>query len=222
MQRSYSAALFGLLAALPLSAVERGDSFDSVIAEKGPPSGKMNLGRIQILKYSDQEIKLEDGKVVSIRVPAAIPSPAPAPSRAPAAATPRPSKSGESAHAPALWTESYNEAIAIAKEQNRQVFMFFTGSDWCGWCKRLEAEVLSTSVFSRYAAARLVLLKVDFPRRTPQPAELAAQNAALAKRYRIDGYPTVVVLSSEGKRLAALGYEPGGPDPFVGTLSLLK
>lgn len=221
MQRSLYSALLGLFMSLPLLAVEPGDSFDSVIAEKGTPLGKMTVGRTQILKFSDQEVKLENGKVVSVR---AIAPPPPAPKRAPVdprPAAPTTSAAATPAGAP-IWTESYQEAITIAKEQNRQVFMYFTGSDWCGWCKRLNSEVLSTPEFTKYAAARLVLLKIDFPRETKQPPELTAQNLALARKYRIEGYPTIVVFSSEGRRLADLGYEPGGPGPFVSTLSLLK
>ncbi|HRE84530.1 MAG TPA: thioredoxin family protein [Opitutaceae bacterium] len=221
LHRSLIALSIALLAVSPALAVQAGDTYDSVIAEKGMPLGSMTVGQSQILKYKDVEVKLTGGKVASVRAvvaPPPPPSPTPAPTRAPSRAP-----IGEaSAKNTLVWTESYEEAISVAKAQNRQVFMYFTGSDWCGWCKRLNAEVLSTAEFAKYAHERLVLLKVDFPRQFKQPAELVAQNLALARRYRIDGYPTVVVLSSEGRRLADLGYEPGGPAPFIGTLDGLR
>ncbi|MBE7540433.1 MAG: thioredoxin family protein [Opitutaceae bacterium] len=203
----------GLIAAAPLAAVERGDSYDSVISEKGAPSGKLNSGSVQILKYSDQEIRLEKGVVVSIRGVGRSAAPA---------VKPQPPQ-GIPASPPELrWTESFPEAINLAKETDRKVFMFFTGSDWCVWCKRLEAEVLSTPQFARFAPERFVLLKVDFPKSTQQPEDLVAQNQALAKRFRVNGFPTVIVFSADGKRLADLGYEPGGPAPFIEKLSMIK
>lgn len=212
-----SGALFG---ATSLFAVERGASYDDVLGEKGTPLGSLNAGSTQILKYSDQEIRLEGGVVTSIR--AVQKSPA-APARMPSpTAKPRAPQAAPAAVSELRWTDSFPEAITMAKEQDRQVFMFFTGSDWCGWCKRLDDEVLSTPEFARYAAEKLVLLKVDFPKKVQQPDDLKAQNQALAKRFRVAGYPTVIVFSSTGKRLADLGYQPGGPEPFVNSLAALK
>ncbi len=35
------------------------------------------------------------------------------------------------------------------------------------------------------------------------------QNQELAERYGIQGFPTIVVLDSEGKKVGELGYTPG-------------
>lgn len=214
MRCSLSLLLSGcMLAAVSVSAVERGDSYDAVIAEKGSPLGSMNAGSVQILKYSDQEIRLEGGAVVSIRTVRKNGAAAIKPHIVQSPPTPPPGLQ---------WTDSFPEAVRLARDKQRQVFMFFTGSDWCSWCKRLEAEVLSTPEFARYVADRFVLLKIDFPRKVQQPDDLIAQNQALAKRFRVAGFPTVIVFSSDGKRLADLGYEPGGPAPFIEKLSSLK
>lgn len=202
-----------MLAAVSVSAVDRGDSYDAVIAEKGSPLGTMNAGSVQILKYGDQEIRLEGGSVVSIRT---------VHKNGAAAIKPRIVQSPPVPPPELQWTDSFPEAVRLARDKQRQVFMFFTGSDWCSWCKRLETEVLSTPEFARYVADRFVLLKIDFPRKVQQPDDLIAQNQALAKRFRVAGFPTVIVFSSDGKRLADLGYEPGGPAPFIEKLSSLK
>ena len=96
--------------------------------------------------------------------------------------------------------------------------MFFTGSDWCGWCKRLEAEILGTPEFRDFARESLVLVKLDFPRRVEQSAELKAQNSRLAQKYGIEGYPTVVVLDQSGREIGRTGYQRGGPGPFIESL----
>ncbi|MEO7597763.1 MAG: thioredoxin family protein [Opitutus sp.] len=119
----------------------------------------------------------------------------------------------------ATWTTDYQAALAQAKTQNRHVMLFFTGSDWCGWCKKLNKEILTTTEFSKFAAEKLILVELDFPRSKAQPAAVKAQNAKLQEKFKIEGYPTVIVLDSAGKKVGELGYQEGGPQPFVEALS---
>lgn len=116
------------------------------------------------------------------------------------------------------WTTDHAAALSEAKAENRKVFLFFTGSDWCGWCKRLNREILSTPEFSQFASENLVLVELDFPRGKTQSAELKAQNTKLAQKYQIRGYPTVVVLDGAGRKVGELGYQEGGPGPFIAAL----
>jgi thioredoxin-related protein len=121
------------------------------------------------------------------------------------------------------WLTDFAKAQAQAKAEKKMVLMDFTGSDWCGWCIKFKKETLDTQAFKDYAAKNLVLLEVDFPRSKSQSAELKKANAALAKKYGIDGYPTFVVLNSEGKEVGRQeGYEPGGPSAFIAKLEGFK
>jgi thioredoxin-related protein len=120
-----------------------------------------------------------------------------------------------------VWKTDYAAALNQAKAENRRVFLFFTGSDWCSWCARLNKEILSTPEFARYSKEKLILVEVDFPKKRPQSASLKAQNAKLFKRYKIEGYPTVIVLDSGGKKIDELGYQEGGPAPFISRLGKL-
>ncbi len=114
------------------------------------------------------------------------------------------------------------KAEAKAKTENKLVMMDFTGSDWCYWCKKLDKEVFSTSEFTQYAEKNLVPVQVDFPHNKPQSAELKKANQELQKKYKIEGYPTVIVLDKDGKNLGELGYEEGGPKPFIARLEKLR
>jgi len=120
------------------------------------------------------------------------------------------------------WTTDFAKAQAQAKSEKKMVLLNFTGSDWCGWCMKLDKEVFSQQAFKDYAAKNLVLVEVDFPQQKKQTAELKKANKDLAKRYKIEGYPTLIVLNSEGKQAGELGYMPGGPKAFVGELDKLK
>jgi thioredoxin-related protein len=123
------------------------------------------------------------------------------------------------AAAPERWTEDYAKAIEQAKTEHKKVLLDFTGSDWCGWCKKIDAEVFDTQKFKDYAAKHLVLVKVDFPRSTPQSAEIKAQNEKLKNQHKVNGFPTLLVVDAKGKKTwEQSGYRPGGADAFIKAL----
>ena len=111
--------------------------------------------------------------------------------------------------AESTWLNDYKKAQQEAKASNKFLLLDFTGSDWCGWCKRLEQEILSQSQFENYARENLVLLEVDFPRAKPQSPELRKQNQELAQQYQVEGFPTIVVLNG----VKVTDYKDGDPVP---------
>jgi len=113
------------------------------------------------------------------------------------------------------WLTDFEAAKAKAKAENKPMLLDFTGSDWCGWCVKLDKEVFTKAVFKDYADAELVLVEIDFPRNKEQPAELKAQNDKLAKQYGIRGFPTILVLSADGELIEKTGYQRGGPEAYV-------
>lgn len=120
-----------------------------------------------------------------------------------------------SAQAEATWLTDLSKAQAEAKAQHKLLLLDFTGSDWCVWCKKLDAEVFKQPEFESYAKDHLVLLTVDFPRKTAVAPEVKKQNEELAQKFGIEGFPTVVVLNGDGKQVGELGYEPGGASAFL-------
>lgn len=105
---------------------------------------------------------------------------------------------GNLAFAETPWLTSLPAAQAQAKKENKLVLMDFTGSDWCEWCKKLDADVLSKPEFVSFAKKNLVLVQVDFPAQKEQSAELKAANRALQSKYNVNGYPTLVVIKPDG------------------------
>lgn len=118
----------------------------------------------------------------------------------------------------------FDAAKAKAVKEGKPIFINFTGTDWCGWCIKLEKEVFSKKAFQDYAKENLVLVEVDFPKKKEQTAELKAQNKKLDKEYGVEGYPTLYLLDATGKKLTEdIGYREGGPEAYVEHLkSLLK
>lgn len=113
------------------------------------------------------------------------------------------------------WHDNVDEALKIAQKENKTVLLNFTGSDWCIWCKRLNDEVFSKDEFSEYADKNLVLVKIDFPREKEQTAETKFYNQQLAAQYKIEGYPTIVLLRKDGSELGVTGYLEGGAANYV-------
>lgn len=99
------------------------------------------------------------------------------------------------------WLTDVPAALQKAKAENKIVLLDFTGSDWCGWCKKLKADVFQKPEFVAFAKANLVMVELDYPRSTPQSDALKEANAALAKQYNIDGYPTLILLNGAGEQL---------------------
>lgn len=115
----------------------------------------------------------------------------------------------------------FAKAQAQAKAENKLLLLDFTGSDWCGWCQIMEKEVFSQPAFAEYAKKNLVLVRLDFPRAKPLADEVKAQNRALAEQFGIRGFPSIVMLTGDGKPLALLGYQRGGPEVFISELKQL-
>jgi len=115
----------------------------------------------------------------------------------------------------AEWLTDAEAAQAKAKQENKFVMLDFTGSDWCGWCKKLKREVFDTPEFVQFAQTKLVLVEVDFPHAQTLALLQQRANAKLQSTYRVTGYPTLVVLDPTGREVARLGYVSGGPSAFI-------
>ena len=207
-----------LLSALPLAAVNVGDKLDSVLAEKGVPASRLERGATILLTYPDATIRLKDGAVVEIKAPAAATkvNTMPVPKRQVPAEPKR-----IAVVPPGQWTNNYQVALNTAQATSKKVFVLFTGRDWCTWCQKLEREILATAEFNTYAAENLVLVMIDLPRQTQLPDNLKAQNDQLAQAFGVTGFPTIIVLSSDGQRIGQLGYMKAGVKPFLARLGEL-
>ncbi len=89
------------------------------------------------------------------------------------------------------WLVNVDEAYELSKKTNKPILANFTGTDWCGWCKKLRAEVFNTPEFNKWAEENVILLELDFPRRTQLPAQQQQQNRSLQQAFKVAGFPTI-------------------------------
>lgn len=114
------------------------------------------------------------------------------------------------------WLNDYEAAKKQAKEENKPILINFTGTDWCGWCIKIEKEIFSKDEFKAYAKENLILMEVDFPKKKELSEEVKAQNKKLDKEFKIEGYPTIFLIDAEGKKLSEdLGSHKGDAKGYV-------
>lgn len=106
------------------------------------------------------------------------------------------------------WSDNYASSLAQAKEEQKLVLLDFTGSDWCGWCMKLDDEVFSKGPFKSFAKKSLVLVELDYPHGKTQTEEVKKQNTELKAKFGISGYPTLILVDTEGKEVTRwVGYK---------------
>lgn len=121
------------------------------------------------------------------------------------------------------WSSDFEAAKKQAAETNKDLLIDFTGSDWCGWCIKLNKEVFSQEPFKAGVKDKFVLVELDYPQdKSKLSAATLKQNEELAKKYPINGYPTILLTDADGKPYAATGYEAGGPEAYVKHLDELR
>ncbi len=113
------------------------------------------------------------------------------------------------------WETDFAHARTNALTTGRYLLLDFSGSDWCGWCIKLDKEVFSQQAFQTFASSNLVCVLIDFPRAKKQSKELQTQNEKLAQQYNVRGFPTVILLSPDGEWVGRTGYQPGGARKYV-------
>ncbi|CAN5711114.1 thioredoxin family protein [soil metagenome] len=124
-----------------------------------------------------------------------------------------------SAFAAEGWPTNYAAAVKESKKTGKPILADFTGSDWCGWCMKLDKEVFSTSEFKAWAKKNVVLLSLDYPQQKKLSAAEKKQNDMLQQKYQIRGFPTILFLDHTGKMLGQYGYDEGGPKAWTAKAS---
>lgn len=121
-----------------------------------------------------------------------------------------------------VWHTDANKAITESNKSKKPLLLFFTGSDWCGWCIKLQKEVFTQPDFKKWAKDNVVLLELDFPRRTAQEDNIKMQNAQIQQVFGVRGYPTIWFVNAQIENekvnfapVGSVGYVAGGPEKWI-------
>lgn len=108
------------------------------------------------------------------------------------------------------WKQNFEEALLLSKEKSKPLALFFTGSDWCSVCGKMEKEVFSNKEFIKATAGKFIFVKLDYPMRIKQSEEMVKQNRILQQRYDVKSFPTLLILTPDLKEIGMTGYRSGG------------
>ena len=97
------------------------------------------------------------------------------------------------------WSDDLDKALAQAKAEHKAVLVEFTGSDWCPPCKMMRAGVFSKAEFVDAASKNYVLVEIDMPK---GDQAVVKKNQPTVEKYKIDGFPTVLLLDASGKEFS--------------------
>lgn len=121
------------------------------------------------------------------------------------------------------WSSDFAASKKLAEESKKDLLIDFTGSDWCGWCIKLNDEVFKHEAFKAGVKDSFVLVELDFPKdKSKLSEETQKQNAELGEKYAVQGYPTILLCDAAGRPYAATGYQKGGPEKYVEHLNELR
>lgn len=94
------------------------------------------------------------------------------------------------------WHTDLMKVHDLSEKSKKPIFAFFTGSDWCGWCIKLQRNVFDKPEFVAWAKKNVILLELDFPRTKQLPPALVQQNASMQQAFNVSGYPTVWIFKT--------------------------
>ena len=123
------------------------------------------------------------------------------------------------------WQTNFEEAKKIATEQDKNVVIVFSGSDWCAPCIKLDKNIWQSEAFKKEAKDEWVLVKANFPRKKANELskEQTEHNRKLAEKFNGEGsFPLVVVLDKNGKVLGKMGFKNVSPEEYIKMIHALE
>ena len=119
--------------------------------------------------------------------------------------------------APGLAWRGWDRGIEEARTSGRPVLVDVY-TDWCGWCKRMKADVYTKPEVRDYLEDHFVLIELNAESSDPARYEGKAYTSrSLAAKFGVSGYPTTVFLRPGGDHLINVpGYVES--EPFLQVL----
>ncbi len=115
------------------------------------------------------------------------------------------------------WIQNYSEGLKLARLYNKPILLFFTGSDWCTYCEQMQKNIFQTEEFAK-KSKDYILVELDYPRTFELPKDIQLQNEVILNAFNIQGFPTVVVETSNGTPIGGIGYNSQSVSEFFQTI----
>jgi thioredoxin-related protein len=116
---------------------------------------------------------------------------------------------------------NFPRSAELAKSTNRPLLLAFLGTDWSISSLKLDREVFDQAELSDNSKYSFLLCKLHFYQTQERSPEIIRQNGELATKYKVQEFPTVVVLTPDGREIGRLGYIPGGVKAFAAAVNAI-
>ena len=116
------------------------------------------------------------------------------------------------------WNYNFDDAKKQASEQDKNIIIVFSGSDWCAPCIKLDKNIWQSEVFQKEASKEWIIVRADFPRKKANTLskEQTEHNRMLADKFNQEGsFPLVVILDKNGKLLGKMGFKNVSPEEYI-------
>lgn len=113
------------------------------------------------------------------------------------------------------WSNDYTETLKRSEETGKPAFVYFSGSNWCGFCKRFDAQIEESKELQSYLKENFELVNLDFPRPSPKDDPNFELNTWLKAQHAVTGFPAILILDHRGAVLARSGYKRDGAEAFI-------
>jgi serine/threonine-protein kinase len=122
-----------------------------------------------------------------------------------------------------VWHTDFEAAKALAAREKKDLFVYFTGSDWCSWCLLVRKQVFGKEAFIDYAPRHFVLVELDFPEYKPNPPHYQ-RDQELFRRWGLKGLPSLILADSQGRAYANLREHlvPDQAESYVALMERLR
>ena len=122
------------------------------------------------------------------------------------------------------WLVDWDAAKKKAVAEDKDIFIEFTGSDWCQPCINFKKMVLDTNAFKSGVSESFILLKLDSPSdKSKQTKKEIEQYRKLSAEFKVTSVPTVVLTDASGRPFVRMtGYGGQGPDAYVKSLLIKR
>ncbi|AWI26515.1 thioredoxin family protein [Flavobacterium pallidum] len=120
------------------------------------------------------------------------------------------------------WVTDIDKALREAAVANKEVLLFFTVSEQCENCEKLDKNIFGSEAFQAFAKENYIPVRIDFSQKPTEELtdRMIEKNLLIIEKYNKDGFfPLVVVLDKNAKVLGKTGvYKEETPAQFVSLL----
>lgn len=119
-------------------------------------------------------------------------------------------------------TDYFDKGKEIMQVYEKPALLCFLSSDGCMWSRHFFDEVLNQPKFLEEMHNECIFIVLDFPDFKRQSKEQIERNENLKMLYRVESFPTFVMVAEEGEEITRLSFFSGNHEEFSRKLLLLQ